>query len=227
MNRLEERAIHNGIQMVPLRKTLREMAALLIADGPGSTAGVHDVGVFYAQLMSKRYVIRDGIVYEVPERTVLKLRPAKAATTELDESDDVRLACKHVYTADKDFSFKSTTTAGQFVLQLPSARANEVWKLFRHEFNGRPTYVFAHDSLSQTAMKAIDEPYFDGFDEWQGARLEHSCDAWQSAVNANGYSLSSPTVSAEVSGGGVFGITDLTNGKEALAHFRARALDFS
>lgn len=227
MSRIEERMVKNGIPMPAFRKAMREAAELMIADGDGTTAGIHDVGVFYAQLLQERYVIRNNIVYEIAERTVLKLRPPKGDVTELAESDDVRMGCFHVYTADLEYQFTSASRAAQFVLQLPTGRQGESWKLYRQTVDGKPSYVFGLASLGETTLAGVVDPLFGTGDEWTAARMEHSCDAWQSAVDANGFSVSSPMVSAETDGLIVHGIGDPVEGKQALAHWRSRALDFA
>lgn len=157
----------------------------------------------------------------------MKLRPSKGDVTKLAESADVRLTTAHIYTADLGFEFGSSSRSSQFRILSPVSRNTETWKLFRQTIDGKPSYVFAHDTLSEAQMKAITDPVFDGSDQWQGARLEFSLDAWQSAVDVNGFSLASPECSAECDETLVYGIRDPDFGTQAIAHFRSRALDFS
>ena len=227
MNRIEERAIANGIQMVPFRKTLREAASAMIDDGIQATAGIHDFGVFYVIENKERFVVRGNEVWKVPGRKVLKLRPSKQDSTKLSTTSQVNIAFKHVYTADLDFAFNATDRSGDFSLTTPTNRNSETWKLNRHTINGKPSYVFALDSLSETQRKAITAPIFNLQDQLIGVRIEHSLTSFYEAVNSLGYSVGNLTVSAVVTAGGTFNVNDATHGSEVIAQFRSCAVNFS
>jgi len=224
MNEIESAMIKYGIPMPAFRAALRDATAAMIAAGPGTTAGIHGVGVFHVATLRKRFVQFDGDVYSVAERDVLKLRPSKGDATKLDESPLVEFATKHAYTADLDFTFESTSKSAQFELQLPSSRSGETWKLKRYGSAWNGVYVFAHETQDFDAIASGRNPVFDVFDDWQGGCLERSLTAWRDAVNASGYSLDRPNFHAQLDAGGMADIESATGGPEALAHVRARAL---
>lgn len=226
MSRIVEALIKYGIAPTAFRAAMRQASADMISDGPGTTAGIHDVGVFYVYTNQKRFVIRDGDIWKCPERTVLKLRPAKCDAVKMTESDDVRIETTQRYPGNTFYQFKSTSKAGNFDLVQPAARNDEVWELHRHVYESYVTYLLCHDTLSEAQKKAIDGVLFDEFDDLQGIRLEASLTSLYEATDESGYSMGNPVVSAEVESGGVKGSDDATYGSEVVAHFRNRVVAF-
>lgn len=223
-NHLTSAWINYGLSPVASRMALRDMVAGLLADGPGATLGVHGLGVFYCLRTKERFVIRDGVVYRCPQRDVIKLRPAKADVTELDESPDVRISFETTFSGDNDYAFTSTSRAGQFVATAPTAIIDDVWRLFYSVVDGLPGYGLGDSSLSDSDIAACASYYDDTPNAISCVRLEHSLGTIMRRTNPSGGAFGKPIISAECSDASTNDIYDAVYGGEVSAHFRSRAL---
>ena len=194
----------------------------MINDGPGATAGIHDFGVFYVQRMNERFVVRGADVYKIPQRDVLKLRPSKANVTKLTESDDVRISIWQRYSTQIEYTWESSSVAGDFELKTPVARLGETWKLYRHTYETYNTVLFGNTAKTASEIESTDGVLFDINEDLQAVRIEHTLTSLFDGTDTNGLSCQNPTWQVEVNAGGLKGLDDPVFKKEVLAHLRAR-----
>lgn len=227
-NHLTQNWINYGLSPVTSRKALREAVAALKTDPPGSSFGVHGVGVFHRVDTAERFYVRDGVVYRRDAATSVHLRPPKVGATLLAESVDVRLSFSHVGNFGTPWELKSTSKAGNFVVQTPSARANETWKLYVGQAEGRRCYWVAHSTLSEAQISSVDGIYASDSSTLECLRLHFNLEGVWSTSSIEAAHFEDFEVSAAVDdGSGLKTSDDASYGKEALAHVRARALNFA
>lgn len=216
--------------MVALRTTLRKTHDEMIAAGPGARLGVRDFGVFYVQRMSQRYVVRDGKVFEVPERDVLKLRPPGADPTELTEVDDLRINQDIDFGAGSiPWNFKSTSRANRFEVVLPNTYAGNAYDFVRDPFQNETSYVLAKSTLSDTDLSNTQGIFHVvSTDEVLAIRYSKSLrSVTQQAPGGEWGELGNMTFSADLPTVGFKSLADPTYYRLVLAWFRQRAIDIA
>ena len=227
-HRITEQFIAHGISPVAARLALRTAATLMKDDGAGTTAGIHDFGVFYVRETTERFVIREDKVFKVPSAKVLKLRPSKQAPVELAESDDVRLELVVQNESGSPlWSWKSTSRAGRFEVVTPVAKAGDDYDFVRFPTSKGSTYVMCKDSVSDGDCSGTTGFDYDSTnDEVVRFRFAHSLLAsheWDDGSFAWG--PRSIKWQAEVAAGPLEDLTDPVNGREVAAWCRQRAID--
>jgi len=218
-----------GVDVQSVREALRAMRTDMIADGVGSTVGIHDVGVFYVRKMERRFVVRTADVFDVPERNVLKLRPPKSDPTKLTVSDDVRITITFNTSPAVAWRWDSTTRSGQFTVNVPTAYNGNAFQLVRDDWNDRATLVLIRSTQTDSELQSMPGvKWASSGDEVLGVRL--SFDLLAVADGSTGehdVTSGAPLCEAEITGPSLKPITDPTDGREALAWFRQRSLDIS
>jgi hypothetical protein len=229
-NHLIRNAIAVGIDAVSLRAVLRETRTDLIADGPGANLGVHDFGVLYVHRNAQRFVVRDGKVFDVPQRDVLKLRPEKSVPDELTESDDVRIEQDFDFgSGNVAWHFKSTSRANRFEVVLPTAHAGNDYDFVRDDELGVQTYVLAKFDMPDYNLQNIAGiAHNPTTKEVFGIRYTRDLRSMTAQPSGVAHvAIANLVVEADVSTVGLKRITDTTYGAEALAWLRQRAIDIA
>lgn len=229
-NPLEQAMIRRGIAMPALRDGLKKFRTDLIANGVGATTGVHDFGVFYVHRNVQRYVVRDGKVFDVPQRDVVKLRPEKANVTQLTESDDVRIEMPIDFGSGSNlWRWKSTSRANQFLVTAPSQYLNDPFDLVRDFNNGEQTYVLVLGTEPDATVTSVEQITVNGAgDAPLAIRFTKTLKALREAPLTSGDTpTGQPKFEAEVDAGGLKLLTDATYGREVKAWCRQRAIDIS
>lgn len=223
-NHLTTAWISYGLSPITSRAALRDMVTGLLLDGPGASLGVHGLGVFYVLTQKERFVIRDGVVFRVPERDVIKLRPAKGDADELDESPDVRIAFQYAVSSEGEYAFESTSRTGQFVATSPVNIVDDVWRLVYAKIDGIPGYGFGDNSLTDEEIAAVPNWTAGDPQDVLAVRLEHSLLNIVPTLEPGLSSFGHLVISAECDDATLAQLDDVSYGREVSAHFRSRSL---
>lgn len=213
-----------SVPATPVRAALREFYQRMVEDDPGATSGVRGLGVFYTHQTKERFVIRDGVVWKVPSRRVVKLRPPKAAAIELEESPDVAVSFQTTGAVNDTYRFKSSDRDGQFVCTAPTELVDDVWNLTYNCWKGQPSYVFGNSDMSQSEIDNLDSWYSGAGASVLALRIEHSLTTVWHRVSPGTLVVGLIEWSAECDDGIVRSLLDVSGDNEVSAHVRARAL---
>lgn len=223
-NHLESACLFYAVPLTPLRAALRRFHDDMVADAPDAKAGIHGLGVFYTVQSPERFVLRDGIVYKVASRTVVKLRPPHRAAVALDESPVVDVGFNVAGDVEKDYVIRSTGRDDQFEVVFPSGEAGNPFHLTYHVLNGVKTYVLANSVYTDTQIAAVNDVLFNASDELQHLRFSHDLRSFYRSGSPPDIALGAPGWFAECDDSSYKSIDDVTYGKEATSHCRQRAL---
>lgn len=229
-NHLIRHAISYGIDAITLRATLRGMHDDLIADGPGASLGVHGLGVFYVYRNVQRYVVRDGRVFDVAQRDVLKLRPQKSVPDELTESDDVRITVVFQASPSRTWTWQSTSRAGRFSVTSPATWSGTNHDFVRQVYRGNPSYVMVRNDISDATISTCESAIWSPTDnELFAVRFDNDMRSVHcgQGVNQN-HPADLPTVLADTdSVGPLTDLLDPSGGREVKAWICQRAIAIS
>lgn len=229
-NDIEQNLIRVGIDMVAFRTGMRGAHDDMIAAGAGTTAGIHDFGVFYVQDLDERFVMRDGDVYHLPQRTVLKLRPGRSSPTKLDESNLVRLTWAFSPPSSSLYVFDSTSRSGRFVTTASGVDSGQDFALVRDVYKNQQSLVMARSDISDADLQnTTSQRWSTSPDELLALRIDFQL---QTMADGAGIGLDKKTdamsFTARIDSGGIQ-VADRgsTDGREAIAWVRQRSIDIS
>lgn len=227
-NHLTANWIKYGLSPITSRQSLREAASSLLIDGPGARFGVEGLGVFYVSEYAARFYVRDGRVRRRGSGANVKLRPSKVGATLLDECASVTITFDHSGNYGTPWELVSSSRAGQFNVESPTAREDETWKLWRGSSSGVPCYFLAHDSLSEAAIAACNGVLDSGSSQLECLRIEDSMTSvWKQTGSEASHFENLEFSAAADDGSGNYATTNAAYGSESVAHCRARALNFA
>ena len=137
-----------GVDVQSVREAFRQ-AIEDVRSGAADPFYLHNVGQFKPFLRATRFTVFEEHVYKSGGDQVVKMYPPHVPSTELAESIDVQCECSFGQDSSaKDWLWKSTSRATNFVAQQPSEFVGQEYKLHRINGSKRSTYVLAESAMS-------------------------------------------------------------------------------
>lgn len=228
-NQLAMLAIRRGIDPTPLRDVFRQLRIDMIAGGPGTSIGIEGFGVFFVQHSPERFVMRDGLVFKIPERDEIKLRPSKATVELLAESEMVELATVLQGPIDPAWVWQSTSRASRFTLVLPLAFAGLTYEWVRIKMDGQRRYCMVEEGFLPTGLDLGHDMQVAGGDHIGMLRFTAMLDNDPGTFGAMFGMVVDKFFTASLAGTSAptYLLADPLHGKEVLAWWRQRAVDES